>query len=162
MKTALIAAGALIATTVTGLPDASAKDLKLGLTIGGPDGYIHISGPGPNNGRGYGRKGHGYGKGYQGYKHYRNAPSYGYRQTYPGPFYGRHDRRRRHCMNPNEIRHWLRYQGWHGFRIRKLTSHIAVIHSHRHGMRYRLKINRCSGEMLKVKPIGGYGPRGYY
>ncbi len=160
MKTTLIAAGALIATTLTGLPEASAKDVNFGLTIAGKNGVIQISGPGHNNGRGYGRKGQSYG--YQGYRPYQTAPGYGRRQTYPGPYYGRHDRRRRHCMNPNEIRHWLRYQGWQGFRVKKLTSGIAVIHSHRNGMRYRLKINRCSGEMLKVKPIGGYGPRGYY
>jgi hypothetical protein len=31
-------------------------------------------------------------------------------------------------------------------------------------MRYRLKLNRCTGEMIRVKPLGGYGygPRGYF
>ena len=158
MKTALIAAGALLATSLTGLPEASAKDLNFGLTIAGKNGVIQISGPGPNHGPKY--RGNGYG--YQGYKPYRNAPGYGHRRNRHGPNYGRHNRRHRYCMSPNEIRQWLRYQGWHGFRLKKLTSGIAVIHSHRHGMRYRLKINRCSGEMLKVKPIGGYGHRGYF
>lgn len=151
MKTAFIAAGALIATTLTGLPEASAKDLNFGLTITGENGHIQISGPGHH-------KGHGY----RGYKPHRNAPGYGYRRTYPGPHFRHHNRKRRHCMNPHEIRNWLRYQGWHGFRVKKLTSGIAVIHSHRNGARYRLKVNRCTGELLRVKPIGGYGPRGYY
>jgi hypothetical protein len=29
-------------------------------------------------------------------------------------------------------------------------------------MRYRLKLNRCTGEMIRVKPLGGFGVHGYY
>ena len=71
MKTALIAAGALLATSLTGLPEASAKDLNFGLTIAGKNGVIQIKGPGQNHGPKY------RGNGYQGYKPYRNAPGYG-------------------------------------------------------------------------------------
>lgn len=162
MKTALIAAGALIATTLTGLPDASAKGLNFGLTLAGQNGVIQISGPGPNHGSKFGNKGYGYGN--RGFRPGQNGygPGYGYRQRYRGQFTQQYDRRRRDCMNPNEIRHMLRYQGWQGFRVRKLTPGIAIIHSHRRGMLYRIKLNRCTGEMIRVKPLGGYGPRGYY
>ncbi len=171
MKTALIAAGALLATTLTGLPDASAKDLKLGLTIGGPDGFIHISGPGPKHHSKHGSKGYGYGgQGYNPYqKGYGNYPGYGRGYGNNNPYRGQNNvqRGRAHgyCMYPREIRRMLRHQGWQGFRIKKLTSGIAVIHSNRHGMPYRLKIDRCTGQILKAKPkggYGGYGPRGYY
>ena len=159
MKKALIIAGALVASTLAGTVDASAKDMKLGLTIAGPNGYIQISGPGPHHGSKHGHRGYGY----KGYKPYRGGPGYGYRQPRPGQFYGHRNWRRSRCMQPNEIRHMLRYQGWHGFRVKKLTPGIAIIHSNRHGMRYRLKLNRCTGEMIRVKPLGGgYGPRGYY
>jgi hypothetical protein len=158
MYRALIAAGALVAATLTGLPDASAKGQNFGLTIAGKNGVIQISGPGPNHGPKHGGKG--YGGSNQGYKPYQYGPGYGYKKTYRGRFNRRHDWKRRYCMSPNEIRHMLRYQGWHGFRVRKLTPTIAIIHSNRHGMRYRLKLNRCTGEMIRVKPLGGFGGYG--
>jgi hypothetical protein len=162
MKKALIIAGALVAASFAGLPEASAKDMNLGLTIGGPNGFIQISEPGPHNGPKYGNKGHGY----QGYKPYQGGPGYGpgygYKQPHPGQFNRNHNRWRQHCMSPKQMRHMLRYQGWHGFKIKKLASGVAIIHSHRHGMRYRIKLNRCTGEMIKVKPIGRFGYYGNY
>jgi hypothetical protein len=165
MNKALIIAGALAASTLAGLPDASAKDMTFGLTIAGANGFIQISGPGPNHKPKHGGKSLGYG--YQGYKPYRNGYGYGRGYGYRNPYQGHHNLRRGrahgYCMYPNEIRRMLRYQGWHGFRVRKLTPSIAVIHSNRHGMRYRLKLNRCTGEMIRVKPLGGgFGPYGYY
>lgn len=158
MTKALIIAGALVASTLAGLPDASAKDMNLGLTIAGANGFIHISGPGPK--QKHGGKSHGYGNQSYGYQ------GYGYQKPYRGRRNLRRGRAHGYCMYPNQIRHMLRYQGWHGFRVRKLTPAIAIIHSNRHGMRYRIKLNRCSGEIIRVKPLGGfgygYGPRGYY
>jgi len=161
MNKALIIAGALAASTLAGLPDASAKNMNLGLTIAGANGFIHISGPGPK--QKHGGKSHGYGN--QGYKPYQNGYGQGYgdRNPYQSHRNLRRGRARGYCMYPNEIRRMLRYQGWHGFRVRKLTPSIAIIHSNRHGMRYRLKLNRCTGEMIRVKPLGGgFGPYGYY
>ena len=165
MNKALIIAGALAASTLAGLPDASAKDMTLGLTIAGANGFIQISGPGPYHKPKHGGKSLGYG--YQGYKPYQNGYGYGRGYGYRNPYQGHHNLRRGrahgYCMYPNEIRRMLRYQGWHGFRVRKLTPSIAIIHSNRHGMRYRLKLNRCTGEMIRVKPLGGgFGPYGYY
>lgn len=168
MKTALIAAGVLVASTLTGL-DASAKGLDFGLTIAGQNGFIQISGPGPNHGSKNGNKGHGY-KGYNPNQYsYGYKPGYGQGYGYHNPYRSQYNVRRGRaqgfCMYPNEIRRMLRYQGWHGFRVKKLTHAIAIIHTSRHGMRYRLKLNRCTGEMIRVKPLGGgygYGPRGYF
>jgi hypothetical protein len=153
MTKALIIAGALVASTLAGLPDASAKNMNLGLTIAGANGFIQISGPGPNHRPKHRGKGQGYGN-----------QGYGYQNPYQGRRNLQRGRARGYCMYPNEIRHMLRYRGWHGFRVRKLTSAIAIIHSNRHGMRYRIKLNRCTGEIIRVKPLGGYGyePRGYF
>lgn len=160
MKKALIIAGALVAASFTGLPEASAKDMNLGLTIGGPNGFIQISGPGPNHGPKYGNKGYGY----QGYKPYQGGHGYGqgYKQPYQGQHRRNHNRWRRNCMRPKQLRHMLRYQGWHGFHLKKIIPGTAVIHSNRHGMRYRLKVNTCTGELIHVKPIGGFRHQRYY
>ena len=42
MKMTLIAATAFAAAAMAGAPQASAKDLYYGLTIGGPNGYLQI------------------------------------------------------------------------------------------------------------------------
>ena len=167
MKTALIAAAALAAATFANPADASAKGVNFGLTIAGQDGVIQIGGKGKNHGSKYGNKKYGsgynnYGYGNRGYNRHRNDNGYGYRQPNRGGYNLQRDRVRGYCMYPNEIRRMLRYQGWQGFRVRKLTPQIAIIHSNRNGMRYRLKLNRCTGEMIRVKPLGGYGAYGYY
>jgi hypothetical protein len=160
MTKALIIAGALVASTLAGLPDASAKNMNLGLTIAGANGFIQISGPGPNHKPKHGGKSQGYG--YQGHKPYQNGygQGYGYQNPYRGYRNLRRGRAQGYCMYPNQIRRMLRYQGWHGFRVRKLTPSIAIIHTNRNGMRYRLKLNRCTGEMIRVKPLGGFGGYG--
>jgi len=81
MKIALIAAGALAAATFATAPEASAKGLQFGLTIGGPDGYLQISGPGKNHGssyRGKSNKNYNYGGGYG----YGNGYGYGHKKGY--------------------------------------------------------------------------------
>ena len=169
MKTAILAAGALAIATLSGGADASAKDVAFGLTIGGPNGFVAISSPGANAHahvvKGHGYKGHnsyGYGYGYTG--PYYGGPSYGYGHWTPRGGYGRPHNRpyRRHCMGPRQIRKMLRHRGWHGFRLEKLTSNIAVVYSNRHGTRYRIKVDRCNRAIIKVSPRGGVHPYGYY
>lgn len=171
MKTAILAAGALAVATLTGAESASAKDAHFSLTLGSPGATLSISSPGTAyNAHGY--KGQGYGYGYNPYTYGYNPYNYGYGYPYGGPRYGygngykyhpkkKHRGRghrpyRRHCMSPREIRWMLKSHGWYGFRLKKLTSNIAVVYSHRHGQRYRIKIDRCTRDILKVSPKGGY------
>jgi len=178
MKITLIAAGALAAATFAAAPEASAKDLQFGLTIGGPNGYIQISGPGPNNGAKYQIKSHknyrygngngyGYGQGYgygggYGYGHgggygqgYNRGNGYG--RAHNGNFNLRRARAKGYCLYPNEIRRRLRHQGWNGFNVKKIKPRVAIVKSSYYGARYRLKVDRCTGQILKAKAIGGYG-----
>ena len=177
IKTAFIAAGALLASTLAGLPDASANSSGFGLTIAGPNGAIQIGGPGKNHRHKKGKKAPGYNKGYgygQGYgpgygrgygPGYGYGRGYGYGQRYDRPYPGylnlRQARAQGYCMYPREIRRKLRRNGWRGFNVIKLKPAVAIVRSWRYGTRYRLKVNRCNGTVLKAKPLGGGGYGGY-
>jgi hypothetical protein len=183
MNTAFIAAGALLASTLAGLSGVSAQNAGFGFTLAGPNGSIQISAPGKNHGgkkqgkkaHGYGQGsgyGQGYGSGYgygygQGYRPgYGSGYGYGYGNGYGQPKNGNFNLRRAraqgYCLYPNEIRRRLRQQGWYGFNVKKLKPRIAIVKSSSRGVRYRLKIDRCSGQILKAKPVGGYGGYGGY
>lgn len=169
MKTAILAAGALAIATLSGAATATAKDVNFSLTLGGPGGALNISSPGTAYNT-YGSKwqGNGYGYGY-GYNPYNYGYGYNY-NPYRGPGYGydygyhpkkKHRGRgyrkhRRYCLAPREIRWMLKSQGWYGFNLNKLTPKIAIVYSHRHGQRYRIKIDRCKQAIIKVSPRGGY------
>lgn len=163
MKTAIIAAGALAAATLAAAPEASAKGLNFGLTIGGPEGYISISAPGKGYGSTYKAKsnkhynhGNGYGPGYgSGYGNGYGS-GYGYGQRHNKHFNLRRARAQGYCLYPNEIRRRLRHQGWQGFKIKKVKPRIAIVKSRYHGTPYRLKVDRCTGQILKAKALGGY------
>jgi hypothetical protein len=176
MKITLIAAGALAAATFAAAPEASAKSLQFGLTIGGQNGYIQISGPGPNNGaksrtkshknyrygngNGYGYgygQGYGYGGGYGGGYGQGYNRGNGYGQAHNGNFNLKRARAKGYCLYPNEIRRRLRRQGWNGFNIKKIKPRFTIVKSSYYGARYRLKIDRCTGQILKAKAIGGHG-----
>lgn len=169
MKTAFLAAGALAIATLSGATIATAKDASFSLTLGGPGGSLKISSPGQHN-RHYGNKGYGYGYNPyaygQGYTQpYKGGQGYGHGRGYgkkKRPHGYNHRPQRRHCMAPREIRWMLKSRGWYGFRLDKLTSDIAVVYSHRHGQRYRIKIDRCNHAILKVSPKGGFAPYRYY
>ncbi|MDA7948308.1 MAG: hypothetical protein MPJ78_12630 [Hyphomicrobiaceae bacterium] len=153
-----VAAGALAALTAVSSP-AMAKDHNFSLTIGGPEGYITIGGAGRHKGPEYGS--YSYGGNYQ-----YPAPGYGYGYGY-GQGYGklfnlREARAYGHCMTPRQIRRKLRYEGWRGFNVVKMMPRIAVVRSYRHGTPYRLKVDRCNGQILKAKPKGGYPHGGYW
>ena len=144
MKTALIAAGALIAVSAA-TSEASAKDNNFSLTIGGPEGFITVGGPGNNKHSNYGGN-------------YYASPGYGYggRQYLPQPrAYG-------YCLTPNQIRRKLRYEGWRKMRVKRLTAQFAIVKASRYGVRYRLKVDRCHGYIAKAKPVGGHRYGGYW
>ena len=153
MKTALIAAGALIAVSAA-TSEASAKDNNFSLTIGGPEGFITVGGPGnnrhsrygadPYGGNYYASQGYGYGK-----PQYVPQPrAYGYSYGY--------------CLTPKQIRRKLRYEGWRKLRVKRLTSQFAIVKASRYGVRYRLKVDRCNGYIAKAKPVGGHMYGGYW
>ncbi len=156
MKTALIAAGALAATTIAGLPEASAKNVNFALTVGGPQGYVQIGAPNTYYGPAHVHKVHKKKKRKyrkkQARRYWKGKRGYGYWAPYPAPaarYYG-------YCASPHQIRSRLARHGWHGFRIRKTTQRFVFVTSYRHGAKYRLKVNRCTGHIASAKPVGGY------
>ena len=155
MKTALIAAGALAATTVAGVSGASAKDVNFALTVGGPQGYVQIANPntyyGPNYVHKVHKKKHKH-KHKRAKRHWKGKPGYAY--GYWGPY--PRQRAYGYCANPHQIRAKLRHNGWYGFNVRKRTPRFIIGTSYRHGTKYRLKVDRCSGYIAHAKPVGGY------
>lgn len=166
MKTAILAAGALAVATLTGAESASAKDAHFSLTLGSPGATLSISSPGTAY-NAHGSKGQGYGYGYNPYNYGYGYPYGGPRHGYGNGYgYGYHPKKkhrgrghrphRNHCMSSQDIRWMLQSHGWHGFHLDKLTPSIAVVYSHRHGQRYRIKIDRCTRNIIKVSPRGGF------
>jgi hypothetical protein len=62
-----------------------------------------------------------------------------------------------YCLYPQQIRSKLAHYGWRGFDVVSLGSQYAYVCSYRHGKPYELKVDRCSGEVYKAKPLYGYG-----
>lgn len=154
MKTALIAAGALAAVTTAGLSEASAKDVNFALTIGGPQGYVQFATPNSYYGPTYVHKAHKKKKHKRKHarRYWNGKPGYGYWAPYPVPgprYYGR-------CASPQKIRARLHRHGWYGFRIRKTTPRFVFVTGYRHGAKYRLKVNRCTGHIARAKAVGGH------
>jgi len=168
MKIALIAAGALTAATFANSSDASASSTNFALTVGGPQGFVQISAPGKHHGPKYYKKKakKRAKKNRRAWKKYnRNrypAPRYGYGYGYGAPYVAAPVRAYGYCKSPYQIRQKLRRHGWYGNSVIKLTPRFAVMRSHRYGMPYRLKVQRCTGYVAKVTPIGGYIPGRYY
>jgi len=132
MKMTLIAATAFAAAALAGAPEASAKDLYYGLTIGGPNGYLQI-------GSQSGKYGYGYDRLYGG--RYRARP-YGWQMP--------------RCLGPRQIQRRLRRHGWRDFHVVDVRKHALIVKAKRRGgPRFRLKIDRCNGVILKAKLIGG-------
>lgn len=170
MKTAILAAGAMMLASFTATPDASASDIGFSLTLGGPSGVLQIGSPGrasSHSAKGYGYGGYypyGYGGGYNAPYYggskghgYGYGNGYGYGKRGWGGYYEAPRRRNRHrCMSSREIRWMLRSHGWNGFHLAKLTSGIAVVYSYRDGMRFRIKIDRCNRAIIRVSPKGGF------
>lgn len=87
-------------------------------------------------------KNYGYGKGH--YSSLAKARAYG------------------QCLYPQQIRRKLAHYGWHGFDVVKLRHNTALICSYRHGKPYELKVDRCTGEIYRTRPLYGGGYRNGY
>lgn len=154
MKTALIAAAALAASAFAGSSDASAKDVNFALTFGGPNGYVQVGTPNARYGPRYDYKSDSK-KGSKKYAkkqpkgQWNGKRGYGSGNWAPYPAY-------RRCAAPNQIRNRLQRQGWYGLHVRKQTPGYLLLTGHRHGAKYRLKVNRCSGYVAAARPVGGH------
>lgn len=63
----------------------------------------------------------------------------------------------RGCASRQTVRRRLQSAGWHDFEDARATGGIAVVEArHDTGRRYRLSIDRCSGEVVDAKPLGGH------
>jgi len=140
MKMILIAAGALMTATVATAPQAIAAEPAFGFTIAGPDGYIEI-------GTGGRRRGH---------------------DVYDGRDFERHGRsahrfHRGYCLDRKQIRRRLKRDGWRGLHDLHLHRNAFVVEARRrNGHNYRLRIDRCSGELLNARHIGNDHGRRHY
>lgn len=91
----------------------------------------------------------------------RLAPPHAYRFS---------DRFADDCTPRHVIRNRLFREGWHDFREVALRRNLAVVEARRpNGLPYRLKIDRCSGDVVSAHPLApaprgpyAYGPRRYY
>ena len=134
MKTILVAAGMLAAATFAGGSEASAADKRFGLTIAGPNGYIEI-----------GANGHGRGNAYDVYDERDNFRRGGRRGL---NLLG-------YCLNRKQIRRRLNRQGWLGFHdMRTRRGAFTGNAWRRNGHEYKLRVERCSGEILRAKHVG--------
>jgi len=68
----------------------------------------------------------------------------------PGPNAGRE------CRRPRQVRRRLQRQGWWDFSgLRRSGRHFAVRARRPNGTVYRLTIERCTGRVLKARPVDG-------
>ncbi|MEQ1615140.1 MAG: hypothetical protein ABL904_20515, partial [Hyphomicrobiaceae bacterium] len=59
------------------------------------------------------------------------------------------------CLPHQEIRRTLMDDGWRDFRDLEFRGDIAVVHARRpNGQPYALKIDRCSGDIVRARPLG--------
>ncbi len=74
------------------------------------------------------------------------------------------------CAPRSVIRDRLLRDGWHDFQELDVRRGVAVVEARRpNGLPYRLKIDRCSGDIVSAHPLGPvarspyayYGPRRY-
>lgn len=79
-------------------------------------------------------------------------------------------RYRRHvepvCAPRHVVMDRLRSEGWHDFHGVELREHAVIVEARQsNGRLFRLKVDRCSGEVLRARPVdhiaGGYGRGGY-
>jgi len=67
------------------------------------------------------------------------------------------------CLSSAEIRHRLRAQGWRRFRDLALAGQTGIVRATRRGGfdEFELRVDRCSGAVVGVTPLGGRR-YGYY
>jgi hypothetical protein len=96
---------------------------------------------------------------YQGDARGYPPPSPQYAQGYPNARYGNTE-----CLPRSEIQRRLLNEGWRDFHDLDFRDDVAVVRARRpSGDLYRLKVDRCSGDIVKAGLIerGGYGPYAY-
>jgi hypothetical protein len=86
---------------------------------------------------------------------------YGYLEPMPGPWSWR-DRDRRYsrhgsdCAPRREVLRNLTEQGWSDFQEPELRGEAAIVRARRpSGHIFELRIDRCSGEVIEARPLGG-------
>jgi hypothetical protein len=92
----------------------------------------------------------------------RDEDSYGPRELYRGePPYGfRPPERGVECLPRREIRRALRQEGWGDFELIELRGDIAILQATRpSGRLFVLKVDRCSGHIVDVRPAEEEGGR---
>jgi len=62
------------------------------------------------------------------------------------------------CVPGREIRRELIRDGWRGFRDAELRGQSALVTARRpNGEFYRLNVNRCTGEIVRARPLDTHG-----
>ncbi len=62
------------------------------------------------------------------------------------------------CVPGGEIRRELIRDGWSGFHDAELRGRSALVTARRpNGEFYRLKVNRCTGEVVRARPLDAHG-----
>lgn len=75
---------------------------------------------------------------------------------YQGPGYGG---RNQYCLPRPEIKEGLLRSGWRDFQDPALREHVAWLTARRpSGQLFRIKIDRCTGVVLRAQPIDGPAP----
>ena len=64
--------------------------------------------------------------------------------------YERYDYR---CTPRHIVRRRLARQGWCDFSLIRMRPHVAVVNARRDGVSYRLRIDRCTGEILRARAL---------
>lgn len=168
MKPALLSAGVLAAALSVGASQGRAADLDYGplpsdrySSAYEDPRYRDIYGSGPTT---YDQR------------YYQPAPPpgpvppgyvYGNGPGYPPPRYAEaypDDRRADGCLPRSEIRRRLVNEGWRDFHDLEFRDESAVVRARRpSGDLYRLKVDRCTGDIIKAALIerSNYGPYAY-
>jgi hypothetical protein len=80
---------------------------------------------------------------------------YGYLAPMNPPRYQDYEGEREpHCLPRAEIKRSLVHEGWRDFHELELRGGLALINARRpNGQLYALRVDRCSGEIVKAKPL---------
>jgi len=69
----------------------------------------------------------------------------------------------RGCLSKYEIRRQLKDQGWRGFELIRARPNVAVLKARQpDGDLYKIRVDRCSGEVLRARIIDSYRHRDRY
>lgn len=62
------------------------------------------------------------------------------------------------CLAPAQVRRRLKNQGWWDFRgLRRAGKDFVVLARRPNGTVYQLRLERCTGHVLKARPLSGEG-----